>query len=75
MSRGSSRCVPFLTFSTTGADSCLQNQKPLPSDEANRRWRVGGTNGIKLEDLILVSMHHVSRGSWQPQLRLRSPRN
>ncbi|KAI5894995.1 uncharacterized protein SCHCODRAFT_02535442 [Schizophyllum commune H4-8] len=53
----------------------IESQKPLPSDEANRRWRVGGANGIKLEDLILVSMHHVSRGSWQPQLRLRSPRN
>ncbi|KAL1762606.1 hypothetical protein FB107DRAFT_244176 [Schizophyllum commune] len=52
----------------------IENQRPLPNDEANKRWRVGGANGIKFEDLILVSMHHVSRGSWQPQLRLRSPR-
>ncbi|KAF8631914.1 hypothetical protein AX15_002171 [Amanita polypyramis BW_CC] len=41
-------------------------------DGANPRWRVGGYhNGIRLEDLVLVSLHHVSMGSWQPQLRLR----
>ncbi|KAF8661300.1 hypothetical protein AX16_001398 [Volvariella volvacea WC 439] len=36
------------------------------------QWVVGTTpDTIMLEDLILVSMHHVSMGSWQPQLRLR----
>ncbi|PFH51922.1 hypothetical protein AMATHDRAFT_58142 [Amanita thiersii Skay4041] len=39
---------------------------------ADPRWRVGeGANRITLDDLILVSLHHVSMGSWQPQLRLR----
>ncbi|KAG1880321.1 hypothetical protein C8R48DRAFT_587646 [Suillus tomentosus] len=39
--------------------------------EADRRWRVG-TRYIRMEDLILVSLHHISKGSWQPQLRLRT---
>lgn len=44
-------------------------------DDADHRWRIGeGPNDIKLEDLVLVSMHHVSLGSWQPQLRLLRPR-
>ncbi|KAJ7431967.1 hypothetical protein FB451DRAFT_1483487 [Mycena latifolia] len=43
-------------------------------DDADARWRVGpGPHQIKLEDLILVSIHHVSMGSWQPHLRLRRP--
>lgn len=43
-------------------------------DGADSRWRVGDGShhrGLKLEDLVLVSLHHVSMGSWQPQLRLR----
>ncbi|KAG1746700.1 uncharacterized protein EDB91DRAFT_1049172 [Suillus paluster] len=39
--------------------------------EADRRWRVGNRY-IRMEDLILVSLHHISKGSWQPQLRLRT---
>ena len=40
-------------------------------EDTDHRWRIGdGPNDIKLEDLVLVSMHHVSLGSWQPQLRL-----
>lgn len=38
------------------------------------RWRIGDRpDDIKLEDLMLVSIHHVSLGSWQPHLRLRRP--
>ncbi|KIL00747.1 hypothetical protein PAXRUDRAFT_598900 [Paxillus rubicundulus Ve08.2h10] len=40
--------------------------------DSDRRWKVGKRN-IKVEDLVLVSLHHVSKGSWQPQLRLRKP--
>ncbi|KIY52933.1 hypothetical protein FISHEDRAFT_34396 [Fistulina hepatica ATCC 64428] len=37
-------------------------------------WRVGETpDVIGFEDIVLVSIHHVSMGSWQPQLRLRRP--
>jgi len=39
--------------------------------DADPVWRIGDRR-IKYEDLILVSLHHVSQGSWQPQLRLRS---
>ncbi|KAJ7224453.1 hypothetical protein GGX14DRAFT_548916 [Mycena pura] len=53
----------------------IQERQGQPmEDEADPRWRVGtGSNQIKLEDLILVSIHHVSMGSWQPHLRLRRP--
>lgn len=43
-------------------------------DGSDERWRIGDRPGdIKVEDLMLVSIHHVSLGSWQPQLRLRRP--
>ncbi|KIM82955.1 hypothetical protein PILCRDRAFT_819755 [Piloderma croceum F 1598] len=48
--------------------------KPVNEEEdANAlRFKVGtGANDVKLEDLVLVSLHHVSQGSWQPHLRLR----
>ncbi|KAH7929122.1 hypothetical protein BV22DRAFT_156044 [Leucogyrophana mollusca] len=44
--------------------------KQAMDEDANPTWRVG-TRHIRFEDLILVSLHHVSQGSWQPQLRLR----
>ncbi|KAH7907637.1 hypothetical protein BJ138DRAFT_1159676 [Hygrophoropsis aurantiaca] len=34
-------------------------------------WRLGGgPNEIKFEDVLLVALHNVSAGSWQPELRL-----
>jgi len=48
--------------------------KPINDEEDTNalRFKVGtGPNDVKLQDLILVSLHHVSQGSWQPQLRLR----
>jgi len=48
--------------------------KPINEEEDINalRFKVGtGPNDLKLEDLVLVSLHHVSQGSWQPQLRLR----
>ncbi|KIK48173.1 hypothetical protein CY34DRAFT_733266 [Suillus luteus UH-Slu-Lm8-n1] len=39
---------------------------PVP----NPMWRISA-DGVKFEDIILVSLNHVSQGSWQPQLRLR----
>ncbi|KAH7911048.1 hypothetical protein BJ138DRAFT_34546 [Hygrophoropsis aurantiaca] len=38
-------------------------------EDANPAWRVGNRH-ITFENLMLVSLHHVSQGSWQPQLRL-----
>jgi hypothetical protein len=45
------------------------------ADDADVKWKVGTQeNEVKLDDLLqLVSMHHVTMGSWQPQLRLRRP--
>jgi len=54
--------------------SSQEKEKERMEMEADRRWRVG-TRYIKMEDLILVSLHHISKGSWQPQLRLRTPLN
>ena len=43
-------------------------------DGADEKWRIGdGPSDIKFEDLMLVSVHHVSLGSWQPQFRLCRP--
>ncbi|KAG2070214.1 hypothetical protein BDR04DRAFT_1231820 [Suillus decipiens] len=39
-------------------------------DDSDPKWRIGPRH-IKFEDLILVSLDHVSQGSWQPQLQLR----
>ncbi|KAF8123352.1 hypothetical protein EV363DRAFT_778413 [Boletus edulis] len=43
--------------------------KPMEAG-SDRRWKVGERH-IKAEDLILVSLHQVTKRSWQPQLRLR----
>ncbi|KAL0059086.1 hypothetical protein AAF712_014217 [Marasmius tenuissimus] len=52
----------------------LERQSQRLEDESDGRWRVGTSPGtIRLEDLVLVSMHHVSMGSWQPQLRICRP--
>jgi hypothetical protein len=41
-------------------------------EDSDERWKVGDQPGqIKFDDLVLVSLHHVSMGSWQPHLRLR----
>ena len=49
-----------------------EHRKTRQEEDADRCWRVG-TEGtvIKVEDLVLLSLHHVSMGSWQPQLKLR----
>ncbi|KIK74814.1 hypothetical protein PAXRUDRAFT_19516 [Paxillus rubicundulus Ve08.2h10] len=36
-------------------------------------WNVG-PNGIQLQDIVLVAVHHVSKDSWQPELCLLHPR-
>lgn len=46
-------------------------EKQSMEADADRKWRVG-RKYIKMEHLMLVSLHHVSKGSWQPQLRLRT---
>ena len=40
-----------------------------PDPHSDRRFAVG-PGRITVEDLMLVSMHHVSMGSWQAHLRL-----
>ncbi|KAF9221404.1 hypothetical protein BS17DRAFT_711300 [Gyrodon lividus] len=45
------------------------NRRSMEED-SDPRWKVGQRH-IQVKDLILVSLHNVSKGSWQPQLRLR----
>ncbi|KAM5530228.1 hypothetical protein V8D89_016116 [Ganoderma adspersum] len=45
----------------------MENQ--AMEDPSEVKWRVG-TRGIRLEDLILVGLQHVSMGSWQAHVRL-----
>ncbi|KAG7443628.1 uncharacterized protein BT62DRAFT_878195, partial [Guyanagaster necrorhizus] len=51
----------------------IQERQAVPmEDDSSPDWRVGTQpNTIRVEDLVLVSLHHVSMGSWQPHLRLR----
>ena len=71
----SSRCIQTVLLTVDILTSCQDIQdKPVNEEEdANAlRFKVGtGANDVKLEDLVLVSLHHVSQGSWQPHLRLR----
>ncbi|TFK39968.1 hypothetical protein BDQ12DRAFT_698016 [Crucibulum laeve] len=48
-----------------------RKNQPL-EEETDVRWKIGHPH-ITLDDIVLVSIHHVSLGSWQPHLRLRRP--
>ncbi|KAL0567323.1 hypothetical protein V5O48_014672 [Marasmius crinis-equi] len=49
----------------------VERQGRQMEKESDEKYRVGtGTGTIRLEDLVVVSLHHVSAGSWQPQLRV-----
>ncbi|OJA10615.1 hypothetical protein AZE42_05706 [Rhizopogon vesiculosus] len=47
----------------------FQKHANTSCDPPNSIWRIG-PNGIRIEDLVLVSLHRVSQGSWQPKLCL-----
>ena len=36
----------------------------------DRKFRIGGPDGIKIDDLEIVGLQHVSMSSWQVHLRL-----
>ncbi|KIK73432.1 hypothetical protein PAXRUDRAFT_595422, partial [Paxillus rubicundulus Ve08.2h10] len=46
------------------------DKTPCHADYAS--WHVG-PDGIRLQDIVLVAMHLVSKGSWQPELCLSHP--
>ncbi|OAX40574.1 hypothetical protein K503DRAFT_687269 [Rhizopogon vinicolor AM-OR11-026] len=47
----------------------FQKHANTSCDPPNSIWRIG-SDGIRIEDLVLVSLHRVSQGSWQPKLCL-----
>ncbi|TFK18976.1 hypothetical protein FA15DRAFT_231117 [Coprinopsis marcescibilis] len=53
-----------------------ENKDRNLEDGADARWKIGVRHHeVRLEDIVLVSVHHVSLGSWQPQFRLRRPKH
>lgn len=60
----------MLAFKVAGAvHAFFKKHANTPCDPPNSRWRIG-PNGIRIEHLVLVSLHRVSQGSWQPKLCL-----
>jgi len=47
----------------------LQKYANTTCDPPNSTWRIGA-DGIRIEDIVLVSLHRMSQGSWQPKLCL-----
>ncbi|RPD64280.1 hypothetical protein L226DRAFT_544881 [Lentinus tigrinus ALCF2SS1-7] len=48
----------------------IQEMESQQQEDANEaKWKVG-SSGIKLENLMLVGLQHVSMGSWQAHVRL-----
>ncbi|KAG2346944.1 hypothetical protein BDR05DRAFT_997313 [Suillus weaverae] len=59
-----------LAIKVAGAvQSFFKKHANTSCDPPNSRWRIG-SNGIRIEQLALVSLHRVSQGSWQPKLCL-----
>lgn len=49
--------------------SFFKKHANTPCNAQHAEWRIG-SNGIRVEHLVLVSLHRVSQGSWQPKLCL-----
>lgn len=39
-------------------------------DTFNERWKLGGDDGIQPEEINIIGLLHVSRGTWMPILQL-----
>jgi len=49
-----------------------EKEKQVLDPDEDDSWRVG-TGHIGVDDLVLVGLQHVSKGSWQAHLRLARP--
>ncbi|KAI9568067.1 hypothetical protein HD554DRAFT_2022730, partial [Boletus coccyginus] len=58
----------------TAIQGLFEKYRDKPYDPGHAEWNVG-PNGVQLDQICLVALHHVSRGSWQPQLCLLEPRH
>ncbi|KAH0840240.1 hypothetical protein J3R83DRAFT_1246 [Lanmaoa asiatica] len=56
-----------------GVRDLIVKYRDEPYDPDYAEWNVG-PKGIQLDQICLVALHNVSRGSWQPQLCLLEPR-
>jgi len=50
----------------------MMGQSNQEMDVDDERWRVGNGH-IELKDLVLDSIEHVTKGSWQPQIFVTLP--
>ena len=57
--------------SLTAASLQEKSRTAMDPDE-DSRWKVG-MGHITIDDLVLVGLQHVSKGSWQCHLRLNRP--
>lgn len=48
----------------------FQKYHDFTCDARQKSWQIG-TGAIQLDDLYLVALHHVSRGSWQPEIHVK----
>lgn len=51
-----------------------EHKDRVMEEDGDVAWKVGGSRAIELNDLVLVRLDHVSKGSWQAQLQLLRPR-
>ena len=54
----------------TDVTHSIQLQELSATPCTNPEWRVG-PNAIRPEDVILLGLHNISQGSWQPSLGLK----
>ncbi|KAG8216392.1 hypothetical protein J3R82DRAFT_6496 [Butyriboletus roseoflavus] len=58
----------------TGVRDLIEKYRNEQYDPDYAEWNVG-PNGIQLDQICLVRLYHVSKGSWQPELCLLEPRH
>ncbi|KAF8840078.1 hypothetical protein BDN67DRAFT_690698 [Paxillus ammoniavirescens] len=64
----------FAEFVAMAVRDLFQKCRNAPYDQDHASWNVG-PNGLNLQDIVLVAVHHVSKGSWQPELCLLHARH
>jgi hypothetical protein len=63
---------PYTRVPTLNADTRAQEQRNREIEPGNEKWRVG-EGLIELEDLALLRLDNVSKGSWQIHLQMLRP--
>lgn len=51
-------------------DCCVRQEGERDPNTFNERWKLGDDDGIHPEDINIIGLLHVSRGTWMPILQL-----